>query len=386
VQTTSLVSNPDLSIKTGCKTFLYQVLLVVGAYRLARFLHRHQAVILTYHGVLENRDDLYTNRNCIDATIFDRQMAFLAHSYNVVPLSSLVQWLSAGQKLPPYTAVITFDDGLRNNFTVALPILKKYGLPATIFLATSFIDSSDLGLWTEQIGWLIHRAQGGCISIPVDGAEKSFTLGTKADREFASDRIRAYLKQLAPKRRKSVITRLAEQLGVRELRKVKSNPVASQESEFDEQTTAKKIDERYAFLTWQQILAMAGQQIVFGSHTHTHPILATLTAEEASFEVNESRRLIEEKLNVACRVFSYPNGTEVDFGTREHELLHEAGYIAAVTQIDGFNDAETDLMALRRINIVHSEDFSFFLAKISGVWSLLKYFRKRSQISSGQRA
>jgi hypothetical protein len=136
--------------------------------------------------------------------------------------------------------------------------------------------------------------------------------------------------------------------------------------------SAAEIEERYAFLTWKQIQAMAQHQITFGSHTHTHPIMATLDEEKANFELAESGRLIEERLGTPCRLFSYPNGTATDFGPREQRLLQCYGYSVAVSQIDGFNDAATDLTRLRRINVGRNENLSFFIAKISGVWSLLK--------------
>jgi hypothetical protein len=117
---------------------------------------------------------------------------------------------------------------------------------------------------------------------------------------------------------------------------------------------------------------MARHQITFGSHTHTHAIMATLNEKRANFELAGSRRLIEEQLGVPCRLFSFPNGTAADFGPREQFLLQRHGYVAAVSQITGFNDGSTDLTALRRINVGRSENLSFFIAKISGVWSSLK--------------
>jgi peptidoglycan/xylan/chitin deacetylase (PgdA/CDA1 family) len=131
-------------------------------------------------------------------------------------------------------------------------------------------------------------------------------------------------------------------------------------------------EERYAFLDWQQVWAMAQDQITFGSHTHTHSIVSTLSDAETHFELTESRRLIEHESGKPCNLFSYPNGTPKDFGTRDQNLLRQLGYVAAVSQINGFNDSRTDRLALRRINIVRDNDFNFFLAKISGVWSKLK--------------
>jgi peptidoglycan/xylan/chitin deacetylase (PgdA/CDA1 family) len=352
--------------KTMVKRCLYGLLSLLRIYGIFRFLHRHGGVILTYHGVLTKADERYTSRNCLDAAMFDRQMDFMARHYNVVPLSTLIKWLSLNKKLPPYTAAITFDDGFLNNFTVAFPILKKYHLPATVFLATSFIGSEKRGLWTERVDWIIHGARVPSVRIDVNGTEQWYPLHTKRECEVASDQIRGYLKTLSPMQRDCVISQLTQQVDAE-----------SQCVQMGSVDGVVNPQERYAFLDWEDVKAMAREDITFGSHTHTHAILTPLSEEELNFEVTESRRLIEKQLRTKCQFFSYPNGTEIDFGSREEKLLKTVGYAAAVSQIDGFNDGRTDLMALRRINIVCSKDFSFFLAKISGVWSLLKRFRMR---------
>jgi peptidoglycan/xylan/chitin deacetylase (PgdA/CDA1 family) len=296
-------------------------------------------------------------------------MAFMKRRYNVVPLADLVQWLSSGKRLPPYTAAITFDDGFRNNFTVALPILKKHRLPATVFLTTSFIGGEERGLWTERVDHLLQHARIQNVRMAVNGMEQEYPLRTEGDREVASDRIRAYLKALPPERRQSVITELVEQVKVEASRYNTGSVSAFSEGNGQ---SAAELEERYAFLTWAQVHLMARHQITFGSHTHTHAIMATLNEKRANFELAESRRLIEEQLGVPCRLFSFPNGTAADFGPREQFLLQRHGYVAAVSQITGFNDGSTDLTALRRINVGRSENLSFFIAKISGVWSSLK--------------
>ena len=357
--------------KLAVKRIFYQLLSMLGIYRIGRFVHRRQALILTYHGIVRNGRNLYTNRNCVEMAMFDRQMAYMARHYKVVSLSELVERLNAGKQLPPYTAAITFDDGFRNNLTVALPILKKYHLPATIFLATLFISSDELGLWTEHVDSLIHRTSVQNIRLTLDDVEKSLPLRTSADREIASDQVRAFLKTLPLAQRKSVLKELDEQLEEKADRRPSGGDNGSESAEVHPQRTAEK-EERYAFLSWQQVEMMAHGSVTFGSHTHSHAILAPLSETDLHFELTESRRLIEQNVDTPCTLFSYPNGAERDFGQREERLLGNLGYVAAVSQIDGFNDGTTNLMALRRINIPRDDSFSFFIAKVSGVWSVLK--------------
>jgi peptidoglycan/xylan/chitin deacetylase (PgdA/CDA1 family) len=366
--------------KSVAKRTFYQLLAGLGIYLVGRLYHRRQALILTYHGVVRNGHNSYTNRNCVELAMFDRQMVYLARHYNVIPLSELVERLTAAEQLPPYTAAITFDDGFRNNLTVALPILKKYNLPATIFLATSYVSSEELGLWTEHVDSLIHRTRANTVRLKLYGMEKVLPLRSSADREDTSDQIRAFLKTLAPTQRESVLREIDGQLD-------EGTDLLPTEDGSGPQTvevTAAK-EERYAFLTWEQVQMMTNHSITFGSHTHTHAILSPLSESDVKFEMTESRRLIEEILGVTCSLFSYPNGAETDFGRREERLLRSLGYIAAVSQVDGFNDTGTNMMALRRINIPRDDSFSFFLAKISGVWSMLQHLQSGIHGSFGLR-
>jgi len=344
---------PNPAMKAALKKSMYAWFRGAGVYRLARWLHRRRAVILTYHGVLHKGEDSYANRNCVSAKMFERQMAYVARHYRVMSLPELVRRLTAKEKLLPYTLVITFDDGFRNNYSVAAPILRKYRLPATVFLTTAFIDSLHLGLWTERVDWMLQAANIPAVDFSIDGDLRQLALSTTRDRIIASDLVRGYLKRLPPKEREAVIASLAEKIGILH--------------DIDD-----SLEERYAFLTWDQIREMSQWQITFGSHTHTHSILSTLSPAEVIFELAESRRRLEPEIDMPCTLFSYPNGTSRDFGRRDEQLLRKLGYTAAVSQISGFNDHKTRLFALRRINITRNQDFNYFLAKITGVWSLLK--------------
>jgi peptidoglycan/xylan/chitin deacetylase (PgdA/CDA1 family) len=360
------------STKVKLKRFFYRALAVLGIYRLGQFLHRRQALILTYHGVLQKGREQYVNRNCVEAAMFDRQMAYLARHYQVMALPELMLQLRAKRNLPPYTAAITFDDGFQNNFTAAWPILKKHRLPATIFLTTAYMGAAEPALWTERVDHVIHSAAIKKIRLEIDGHPKIFFLRTSTDREAASDQIRAYLKRLPLQQRENAVAALAQQADA-QINGDNKEARETAKRAATEQGMLAEIEERYAFLNWQQVGTMAQDQITFGSHTHTHSILSTLSETEAHFELSESRRMIEQELGAVCNLFSYPNGSERDFGPRDKLLLDKLGYQAAVSQMNGFNDSRTDILALRRINIARHHDFNFFLAKISGVWSKLKW-------------
>jgi len=104
--------------------------------------------ILMYHSV--SPDALSDNRLAISIETFERQMHFLKNNhYNVLPLDSVANLIKEKKKIPPKTVVITFDDGYKDNYTYALPVLKKYSLPAIIFVIINEVGRSDRLSWDE---------------------------------------------------------------------------------------------------------------------------------------------------------------------------------------------------------------------------------------------
>lgn len=105
--------------------------------------------ILVYHRFRKNgasRDKLE-----ITASTFGGQMAYLKkHGYRVIRLSDLHAFFAGNQSLPRKAVVLTFDDGFNSAYTVAYPILKKYGFPTTIFLYTDFVGAPAALSWPQM--------------------------------------------------------------------------------------------------------------------------------------------------------------------------------------------------------------------------------------------
>ncbi len=327
----------------------------LGILRLSRWLNRRRLLIVTYHGVLPSGAGPADSRsrNVVAEDDFRRQVRYLSRAYRCLPLSEAVERLRAGGALPPYSACVTFDDGFRNNFVHAFPILREYGVPATIFLTTGHIGQGTRLLWTEKADFLIMRTPKSRLVLDVDGDRLDLVLGTGSERTDAARRTVRAMKAM-PQPRRDRVLRLLEAAAA-----VPDGEVARE-------------GERYAFLEWHEVREMARCGIEFGSHTVSHAILTGLSAERRLAEIVESRREIERQLMRPCRLFSYPNGTAADFDEVDKANLREAGYLCAVTQIPGLNDRATDPFELRRVNIGRGHTGLLFVAQVSGLWPLLK--------------
>ena len=153
-----------MGMKSKIKTFMGKSLMGVGAWEwyLRRMARRKQAIVLAYHRVVEKWDrtlDYSQPGMVVTADTFVRQLHFLKKHFEIVPLSSPInsKFEIRNSKCPDRPlCVITFDDGWRDNYEIAFPILRQHGLPATIFLTTDFIGTNR-AFWHTQLMYLLMQ-------------------------------------------------------------------------------------------------------------------------------------------------------------------------------------------------------------------------------------
>lgn len=276
------------------------------------------ARILYYHRVNNDNDPFFP---AISTALFEQEMRFLRRRHTVVSLAELLNRL-AGKLTEPVVA-ITFDDGYRDNYHNAFPILQRYDLPATIFLTTGGMDSTDV-LWFEQLAYALKRTPREFVDLEIDSPQR-FWLRTQPERVESNGRIVNLLRALPDAERRRCLARILQELSIREDAALRGR-----------------------MLTWDQVRFMKKRGMDFGGHTVTHPFLSRMPAEQVSWEISACKRRIEEELQLPVSFFAYPNGREEDFGAWNKDLIRRTGYRAAVTTIWGVNYGSTDPMELRR--------------------------------------
>jgi peptidoglycan/xylan/chitin deacetylase (PgdA/CDA1 family) len=336
-----------------------------GAVRLARSLLRSRAVVLTYHGVLDGSAEYdYLNHNFIAAETFDAQMRYLCAHYRPLSLRELVATYRDGRTPPARSVAVTFDDGFANNFLVAYPILRRHSIPFTVFVTTGLLDTPGAMLWTERAKRSIYFFPGQSVTLRLDGTELALDLSTTPARVEACKAVLHRMKRLAPPSRDRALAELEATCG--------AQPVRQDERD------------RYDFLTWAQAQEMASAGVEIGSHTVSHPILATLDAAALRHELVESKRRVEESLGRECSSFAYPNGSPADFGPREKSALRESGYSCGLSLNGSLND-RPDLYELDRINVGRHLDPPAFRVAMTGILGAARRTRNRI-IGTGPRA
>jgi peptidoglycan/xylan/chitin deacetylase (PgdA/CDA1 family) len=288
------------------------------------------AQILIYHRVNDDRDPYFGGIPTIE---FDRQMAYVSSRFRVLPLSALVTALRAGE-LPDNAIAVTLDDGYRDNYLRAYPILRQYSIPATIFLTTSVIGS-DRQLWHDDVFSAFRMTTAPTLE-PFASGSVGGPLTTVGDRLRVQHEFLAHIRTLDAGERTAAIARLRDQLRVGPPPKTPG-----------------------LMLTWDEIRTMSRGGIQFGSHTVTHPILSRIDRVQAMRELTDSKNTIEEQLGLPVEGFAYPNGTRTDFLPDTKSLLREAGYTYAVTTIPGANESGVDLFELHRGTPWDEDIFAF---------------------------
>ncbi len=246
--------------------------------------------IIMYHGTLRR-----------DEHRLATQLQYLHRHFRIIPLGQVVRDLAAGIPSGPNQIVLTFDDGLENNATVAYPILKALGIPATFFVCPGLIDSGQW-LWTHEM-----RCR-----LPLLEAESLSALAEQLSCPSATvDGVVEWMKTLGPKERQAAEGKIRQATPDYE-------PSAEDREACD-------------LMDWNALGSLDPELITIGSHTLTHPILTTLDEKTIDFEMAESRRQLEQKLNRAVNYFCYPNGS---YDARSCMVVKQ-NYEAAVTAENG---------------------------------------------------
>lgn len=280
---------------------------------------RGRLSVLIYHRTLAAPDPILHDE--IDAATFEGHMAMLAAEFNVLPLSEACTRLQRGS-LPARAACVTFDDGYADNEHTALPILKRFGLPATFFVATGFSDGGIM--FNDAVIEAVRRAPAGTLDLSKLGLG-IHDLGDSATRRAAFDVLLGLVKYRPVEERDTLVAQLTEAL---------------------RSTLPNDLMMRPA-----QIKRLHDSGMEIGGHTINHPILKVLDDNQARAEIMGGKQRLEQIIEAPVMLFAYPNGKPGrDYGRRHVELVKGAGFAAAVSTTSGVASGGSDIFQLPRFS------------------------------------
>jgi peptidoglycan/xylan/chitin deacetylase (PgdA/CDA1 family) len=314
-------------IRTGMETLYF-----TGMHRLMRPLLGGVGAILTMHHVQPRRADAFQPNHLLEITpeFFDGLLRRIASSgLDVISLDEMHARYLSGDFRRRFVC-ITFDDGYKDVKQHAYPLLKRYGMPFALYIATSFPDR--LGeLWWLALEAVI--AQNHRIGAVIDGKDRYFDCGKVEEKRELYDQIYRYLRSM---KTEDELRHFVRDLAVRH-----------------------KVD-MAAFcgdlcMDWQEIVNLAADPLVtIGAHTVNHNMLKKMADKAAvRAEMEMSRSVLQAALGRRPQHLAYPVGDSTSAGPREFRIAAELGFKTAVTTRPGvlFKAHRDHLTALPRISV-----------------------------------
>ena len=303
---------------------------ILDATRLGALLRRLDLwdgiLTFTYHRIGDPEGTLF-DRGLWSASSedFDAQMRVLASEADVISVHELsrVRQLGRGRHV-----LVTFDDGYRDNAEIAFPILRRHGLTATFFLATSFLDTPRASWW-DEIAWMVHSTAVDQIELP-GWLPEPLTIGDE-DREPAVRLLVRASQALPSERRDGLLDALGEALGVgrcpRELA-------------------------RSTWMTWDMARDMRDGGMTIGGHSASHPVLSRESRTRQRGEILGCADRLRAELSMPMLAFSYPIGSRDSFDADTRACLAEAGVRHAFSSYGGLSTfADWDPYDIRRATL-----------------------------------
>lgn len=295
--------------------------------------------ILVYHRVLPAGDRLRAELQpgmCVLQNTFEEQMRFLSKRYKFISISELADMISRNNIPRKRNALVTFDDGWKDNYDYAFGILKKYKIPATVFLATDYICSTNLPLVME-INLLI--SEPGLWPSNAMKIYEDVIRGEMPPEIFGENALRASARAINnPFKFVKAVMELEPELQKKVLDKMRI------EAGFSGTQSQKRW-----MLNWEELHQMQDWNISIGSHGKSHELFTELEEAELARELRESKAIIENNLGIEVISVAYPNG---NYNHQVKQAAQKHGYQIGMAVNTNKKAAESpDMHAMKRINI-----------------------------------
>lgn len=335
------------------------------AYTVARSYSNH-LLVLTYHRVTS--DVPWPDSLVVSPDQFEQQVKYVKRHFRLLSASEVAEIIRSRKSFPVRSCLITFDDGWKDNYTHAFPILHTYQIPAIIFLTTGYIGTNKR-FWHERLTSLLY-------SLPLSEGRR-WTVSHLNWVTASVEEIAQEVGSVPLRSRQLVIAEITEAW-----------------KPLEESTLERKLQQLEAalgqslpagtpaMLSWENVAAMAAGGIEFGSHTVSHALLDQVTAVQLKRELCASKETLESHLGKPVEFVAYPNGNHNEAVVTASQ---ECGYIGGFTCDVGFNVTSARPFGLKRkhmlndLSIGWDGQFSeaFFATELSGIRHAVKALMQR---------
>lgn len=307
--------------------------------------------ILAYHRVCTANGALSIGCPNISASpeAFARQMHHVAKHYRGVGMPEVLDAVQRNVPLPDRSVLITFDDAYTDFAEIAWPILKQFGLPATLFVPTAYPDHPELTFWWEK---LYQAFSNTTRTVLHDSPLGSLPLARRDQRRRSLFALIKHVPTMPHEAALRLVDAVCTQL-------------------------VERPSGGGAVLSWDQLRQLADEGVTLGSHTRTHPIMTQVSPLQIREEIRGSQQDLRKEIGFALPIFCYPNGDHNDIVTK---ILRTEGISLGFTVLAGENRLDsTDLLRLRRICIWPRTSLPVFCLRLQRVGLHLDSWRQKWQ-------
>jgi peptidoglycan/xylan/chitin deacetylase (PgdA/CDA1 family) len=284
--------------------------------------------IVNFHGVRKTNTDTFNNRH-ISANEFEKIIRYLKNNFNIIPLKEIFEAHRNKTKTAKKTIALTFDDGYKNNFDIALPILRKYNLPATFFIISKGLEQVNFYVWPDIVDLIKKNTRQ---DVKVNGLIFKYP-------SFYNNEVNKELLEYLKTQGSSV------DLLVKEL--------ADQYSFI--RTEIARLPELTELANESYLRKYSAESLIeYGSHTHSHYNLEYLPHNIVINEFTESKRIIENIINREVVSMAYPDGS---YTRSTNELALQCGYKNLAVVEYKLNENNSDPNVLSRFTVSNSTTF-----------------------------
>lgn len=325
-----------------------------------------QLSIVTYHGVRPEgyvSGDRALDGGLVTAESFRRQLRLLKKRYHVISPEHFRLSLQGKESLPPWSVLLTCDDGLRNNLSDMLPILQEEGLKCIFFVTGGSATDARKMLWYEELYLLFRDAAPGKFEAGCGDISIQYEFGPHEQRRlFWWDAVKR-LSTVGAKSRECVLAAARARLGGKTFKEFEAHYEAARR--------------RFELLTPAELRQLDSAGMTIGAHTMNHPMLSLMPGEAAFQEISESKVALEAVIGKPVWGIAYPFGTP-DSATRVVlGMPQKAGFEAAFMNFAGGFGAELPVYALPRVHVTAEMDIAEFEAHVSGFHERIQRFAGR---------
>lgn len=350
------------AIKKGIFSLIFQLCY-------SRSVELNDLLVLTYHRISDKPD--FHDSLKVSLESFINQIRFIRKHYNVISAEDFAKIILEKKSFPKRSCLVTFDDGWKDNFTNAFPVLKKYEVPAIIFVSTDYIDTNRTFWHKELVEFLME--------VPLQSViEKNRAILKKWPNELLQ-RIEQILKTQTIGRMPLMNDLISH------LKAFQLNDIYALIKDLHSALCYQQRSNYSDVLSWAEIAEMAENNISFGSHTKSHSLLTNLSDEKIEEELGESKKIIEAKTGRPVYFIAYPNG---NYNPSVLKIAEKTGYLAGFTCVPGINLSYEKPFELKRKNVLEecsigiNGKFSDFLFRVelSGIRDDLRRWVRREAV------